>query len=166
MKAEQYRRWFEYEKDAHEKTVASFGTVPDERRRDPSFAKAVALLAHIAAARMLWLHRFGVTETGPTTFEELFPTGVTLEEAARGVREMESTWTSYLDTLDEREAERTFEYRSTEGDRYRNRIEDQLAQLFGHSFYHRGQIAAIVRSLGGTPAETDFVLWTRERISD
>jgi len=43
-------------------------------------------------------------------------------------------------------------------------VEDILAQLFGHSWYHRGQIALLVRSIGAEPAATDFVYWTREAI--
>ncbi|MCG8608490.1 damage-inducible protein DinB, partial [bacterium] len=53
-------------------------------------------------------------------------------------------------------------YKSFEGPSYTNRVEDLATQLFGHSWYHRGQIAALIRSLGGTPAETDYVFWTRE----
>jgi uncharacterized damage-inducible protein DinB len=44
----------------------------------------------------------------------------------------------------------------------RNSIEDILTQLFGHSCYHRGQIAQLLRSIGAEPAVTDFVFWTRE----
>ncbi len=44
-------------------------------------------------------------------------------------------------------------------------VEDILTQLFGHSWYHRGQIAARVRELGGEPAATDFVFFTRELLS-
>lgn len=44
-------------------------------------------------------------------------------------------------------------------------VEDILTQLFGHSWYHRGQIALLVRACGGQPAETDFVFWTREPVS-
>jgi len=43
-------------------------------------------------------------------------------------------------------------------------VEDILAQLFGHSWYHRGQIALLVRSIGAEPAATDFVYWAREAI--
>lgn len=32
MIIERYRRWFEYEKDAHAKVFASFDTVPSDRR--------------------------------------------------------------------------------------------------------------------------------------
>jgi uncharacterized damage-inducible protein DinB len=68
--------------------------------------------------------------------------------------------------LDERELSRVFEYQSWDGPRYRNSIEDILTQLFGHSWYHRGQIALLLRSSGSEPAATDFVFWCRAPISD
>lgn len=162
--ADRYRRWFAYEKDAHEKTLASLETVPEESRADPAFAKSVSLLAHIAAARQLWLFRFGVRAKGPATVAELFPEGASLESVARSVREMHQEWSEYLRDLDETELARVFEYRAIEGARFRNRVEDLLTQLFGHSWYHRGQVAAMVRSLGGEPAVTDYVFWVREPV--
>ena len=39
-----------------------------------------------------------------------------------------------------------------------------LTQLYGHSLYHRGQIAMLVKQAGGQPAMTDFVYWCREKI--
>ena len=33
-----------------------------------------------------------------------------------------------------------------------------------HSWYHRGQIATLVRALGAEPAVTDFVFWSRELV--
>jgi uncharacterized damage-inducible protein DinB len=43
-------------------------------------------------------------------------------------------------------------------------VEDILAQLFGHSSYHRGQIAMLVRAAGGEPAVTDLIYWCREGV--
>ena len=62
---------------------------------------------------------------------------------------------------DDEELSRVFEYQSVEGPRFKNSIEELFTQLFGHSSYHRGQIASHVRSLGGEPAVTDFVYWSR-----
>ena len=59
-----FRRWFEYEMDAHAKVVASLGTVPADRRAGPEYRKAVGLLAHVVAARRVWLGRFGVLPPG------------------------------------------------------------------------------------------------------
>jgi uncharacterized damage-inducible protein DinB len=163
MLADRYRRWFAYEKDAHEKTLQSLDTVPEERRSEPGFRKAMSLLGHLVAARRLWLHRLGVRASGPRTLSEFFP-DITRDELAGELADMHAEWDDYLSSLDESEIGRVFEYRSLEGDRYRNRVEDILTQLFGHSWYHRGQIAALVRESGGKPAATDFVFWVREPV--
>jgi uncharacterized damage-inducible protein DinB len=66
--------------------------------------------------------------------------------------------------VDDDELTREFEYQSLDAGRFRNRIEDILAQLFGHSSYHRGQIAMLVRAAGGQPAITDLVFWCRQPV--
>jgi uncharacterized damage-inducible protein DinB len=162
--ADRYRRWFAYEKDAHQKTLSSLATVAEERRSHPAFRKAMSLVGHLAAARELWLHRLGVRRTAPTTVAEFFPENVTLEELSSRLREMHQEWDDYLEGVDETELARVFEYRALEGDRFRNRVEDIVTQLFGHSWYHRGQIASLVRELGGEPAATDYVFWVREPV--
>ena len=58
---EAFRRWFDYEKDAHAKTVASLHAVPEEKRPAPEFRRAVEIMAHIIGARWLWLERVGGT---------------------------------------------------------------------------------------------------------
>ncbi len=161
---DRFIRWFDYETDVHAKVVASLGTVPEDKRGDVAYQKALDVLAHIACARSLWLFRFGVAETGLDSAEELFPRGNTLADVEAELGSMHERWSEYLGSLDDEKLSRIFEYRSIEGERFQNRIEDLLTQLFGHSWYHRGQIASIVRSLGGEPAVTDFVFWSRESI--
>jgi uncharacterized damage-inducible protein DinB len=159
---DRYRRWFEYEKDSHAKTMASLNGVTEEGRATPSFQKAVDLMAHLAAARLMWLYRFGVSQKPA----ELFPKSAQFEDLPRRFQEMEEAWSQYLDRLNDSELVRVFEYQSYDGARFRNAIEDILTQLFGHSLYHRGQVAMIVRSLGAEPAVTDLVYWTREPVSE
>ena len=150
--AEEYRRWFEYEKDSHQKVLASLNAVPAQLRSSPGFHKAVDLMAHLIAARWLWLYRFGVATEAP---REMFPENVPLDDLPRRSSERESAWIA-----------RVFDYRSLDAGWFRNTIGDILTQLFGHSWYHRGQIAAMIRSLGCDPAVTDFVFWTREPIPE
>ncbi len=158
---EKYRRWFDYEKDSHAKVLQSFDSVPEEARLSEGMQKAVDLMAHVVAARMMWLSRLGVI----TEKAELFPRNASLTELPSLIARMETAWEKFLADLSETELVRVFEYQSYEGLRFRNSIEDILTQLFGHSWYHRGQIASLVRSLGGQPAVTDFVFWTREPVS-
>jgi uncharacterized damage-inducible protein DinB len=155
---DRYRRWFDYEKDSHAKTIASLYAVPEELREGEPFRKAVYLMGHIIAARRMWLFRFGIAGQNA----ELFPQDVTLEQLTAQISEMEKLWTKYLLGIDDADLERVFEYQSYEGPRFRNTIDEILTQLFGHSWYHRGQIAQLVRSIGAEPAVTDFVFWARE----
>jgi uncharacterized damage-inducible protein DinB len=157
-----YRRWFDYEKDSHEKTLDSLNAVPQELQQSEGFRKAVYLMGHIIAARRMWLFRFGVVEEKA----ELFPRETNLTGLPAQISAMETLWSSYLDQLNDTDLARVFEYQSYEGSRFRNTIEEILTQLFGHSWYHRGQIALLLRSIGAEPAVTDFVFWAREPVPE
>ena len=159
--ADRYRRWFDYEKDANIKTLAALDSVPNRNRTSAPFQKAVSIMAHIVAARQLWLFRFGISDKKPTDF---FPSGLDLHELIGRVEDVHGRWTVYLSRLTDADLNRRFEYQSLEGSWFRNTVDDILTQLFGHSWYHRGQIASLVRAAGGEPAVTDFVFWTREPI--
>ncbi len=158
---DRYRRWFEYETDAHAKVLASFDTVPPERRDSPEFRRAVGLLAHVVAARRNWLARFGriPAPTGP-----LFPADSDVPGLTTEWRVVQGLWADYFSSVDDQELDREFEYQSLDAGRFRNRVEDVLAQLFGHSSYHRGQIAMLIRTAGGQPAITDLIYWCREAV--
>src|SRR5262249_29619437 len=133
-----------------------------DRRAAPEFRRAVTLLAHIAAARRLWLYRLGVLAEAPRTF---FPENVPLADVVAELHEVQDRWVEYLNSVEDEQLARSFEYQSLDAGRFRNRIEDILTQLFGHSWYHRGQIAMLVRAAGGEPAATDLVYWCREPVA-
>jgi len=158
-----FQRWYAYEKDSHAKALASLDTVPADKRSSPEFDKAVALLAHLVAARKLWLYRMGGSPELP---KDIFFDSPSLDWVRDSLERMEADWSRYLSNLSDADLERVFEYKSLEGQPFRNTIVDVLTQLFGHSWYHRGQIATLVRNLGGTPAITDFVFWCREPIPE
>jgi uncharacterized damage-inducible protein DinB len=163
---ERYRRWFEYEKDSHAKILAALNAVPEPQRSSEAYERAVSLMAHLVLARWLWLFRFGVgpRERVPQTAAEFFPRNVSMAELPGRVAEMEAAWESYLARMDEAEVSRVVQYQSLDAGGFRNTVEDVLTQLFGHSWYHRGQIAQLLRSIGAEPPVTDFIFWSREAI--
>lgn len=156
-----YRRWFEYEKDAHAKVIRSLESVPSNRRSAPEYTRAISILAHIVAGRRIWLGRLGAA---PAVAGSLFPQGADLTQVIGQWNEGERLWAEFLGRLTDEHLAETFEYQSLHAGRFRNRVEDILAQLFGHSCYHRGQIAMLVRAAGGVPATTDLIFWCRESI--
>jgi uncharacterized damage-inducible protein DinB len=158
VSADTFRRWYAYERDVHASVVSSLESVPPELQDLEGYHKAVGLLAHIATARRLWLFRLGVLSTGPA---DLFPAVDSLEDATALLDEAQAEWSAYIGGLTDVELARHFDYTSLDGGRFRNTIEEILTQLFGHSWYHRGQIAQLLRSIGAEPAVTDFVFWSR-----
>jgi uncharacterized damage-inducible protein DinB len=156
---ERYRRWFAYECDAHAKVLASLESVPAGGRATTEYRRAVSIMAHIVMARRIWLERLGIV---PCTSNSLFPQDVDALHTAWEWQEVRHLWTEYLAALDDEGLARVVEYQSLDAGRFRNRVEDILDQLFGHSWYHRGQIAMLVRVAGGQPAATDLIYWCRE----
>ena len=157
-----FRRWFDYEKDAHAKVIKSLESVPADRRTSPEFRKAVDLLAHISGARRVWLARLGVI---PQPTGNLFPVDADFADVVQQLRAVHDLWDNYLGRLSTEDLDRVVEYQSLDAGRFGNRLEDILTQLFGHSWYHRGQIARLVRAAAGQPAATDFIYWCREAMT-
>lgn len=157
--ADRYRRWFDYEREVTAKVFASLDTVPNDRRDTAEFRKALTILGHIVAARRLWLFRLGA---GSAFSGPLFPEDADAARLRAEWQDAVAQWSAYLAGCDDAELDRVCEYRSIDGAGFRNRVEDILTQLYGHSLYHRGQLAMLVKGLGGHPAATDFVFWCRE----
>ncbi len=158
---DRFRLWFRYETDAHGLTLESLETVPLDRRDDGRYQRALDLFGHLLAASRLWLCRMGHAPAPPPA---LFPSGTSLEALRREAAEVHAAWQAVLDRLTPAELARRFEYASLEGPAFSSTVEEILTQLAGHSWYHRGQIAALVREAGGIPAETDFVFWSRRPV--
>ena len=155
--ADRFRRWYEYERDCNAKTLAMLESVPQERRSATEFQKAIDKMAHMVAARRRWLHRLGHFPEAPPPF----PQGTALTDLSKLIADTEAAWVAYLARLDDAELARTFEWQMADGRRYRFDIEGTLTQVFGHAWYHRGQIAQLVAGLGGKSVDTDYILWCK-----
>ncbi len=155
--ADRFRRWYEYERDCNAKSLEMLASVPEERRTAPEFQKAVDRMAHLVAARRRWLHRLGHLAECPAAF----PQGTKLADLPAQVADTEAAWVHYLERLDDAELARTFEWNAPDGKRYRWDIEGLLTQVFGHAWYHRGQIAQLVALLGGKAVDTDYLIWCK-----
>jgi uncharacterized damage-inducible protein DinB len=158
---DRFRKWFEYEIDAHAKVVRSLESVPPDGRQTPEFQKATTILAHITMARRVWLGRIGAA---PLPSGTLFPEGVSLAQVTEDLAAAHRLWSAYLSTATDADLAQDLEYKSLDSGRFHNFVEDILTQLFTHSAYHRGQIASLVRAAGGEPARTDYIYWLRQPV--
>lgn len=153
-----FRRLFEHEQVAHGLLLAALEAVPAERRAAPPFQQAVDLLAHLAAARRMWLARLGFAPAPAGGFD---PKGTRLDALPALLSETQALWSRYLTGLTDADVARPFEYQSSDAGRFQNTLGEVLTQLHGHSCHHRGQIALHLRALGQTPPITDFIFWAR-----
>jgi uncharacterized damage-inducible protein DinB len=155
--SDRFRKWYEYERDCNAKSLEMLASVPVENRGAADFQKAVDRMTHLVAARRRWLHRLGHLPEAPG----LFPQGVALADVAKQVGDTEAAWVAYLSRLDEKELARQLEWVAADGRRYRWDVEGILTQVFGHAWYHRGQIAQLVARLGGKAVDTDYIFWCK-----
>jgi uncharacterized damage-inducible protein DinB len=155
--ADRFRRWYDYERHCNAKTLQMLASVPEDRRSAPEFQKAVDRMAHLVAARQRWLNRLGHFSEAPS----FFPKGTMLGDLRQRVGDTEAAWVAYLERLDDAELGRAVEWQATDGHRYRWDVEGVLTQVFGHAWYHRGQIAQLVAGLGGQAVDTDYIFWCK-----
>lgn len=155
--ADRFRRWYEYERDCNAKSLEMLASVPQERRGEAAFQKAVDRMAHLVAARQRWLQRLGQWPETPG----LFPQGISLPDVTTQVAKTEMAWVAYLSKLSDVDLTRQVEWQATDGRRYRWDVEGILTQTFGHAWYHRGQIAQLVAQLGGKAVDTDYIFWCK-----
>ncbi len=160
--AERFRNWYEYERDCNDKALGMLRSVPLASRESPQFMRAVGKLAHLVAARHMWLFRLGVVPDRP----ESWVPSTTLEELPAALTAIEERWSEYLSRLTDADLAGDFVCTGDDARRYRWRLLDLLTQVFGHAWYHRGQIAMLVKDLGGEAVDTDYIFWSRPSIID
>jgi uncharacterized damage-inducible protein DinB len=136
-------RFFEFDRWANHESMHSLEqmTNPPER--------AVALIAHIAAAQRLWLERVLSVPQSVAVWPKW-----SLVETANELPAVLREWKHLIATGD---LSREFAYTNTKRKQFRNRVGDAALHVAFHGVYHRGQIAALVRQLSGEPAYTDFI---------
>src|SRR6185503_8463592 len=117
---DRYRAWYEHERDSNDKMLAMIESVPDVRRTDPKFARAVDLAAHLAACRENWLDRMQASGEKQVNW---WTENEAIEELRPRFAAIEARWTEYLARLSDADLERDFEFPATDGNRYRWNIE-------------------------------------------
>ena len=119
-----------------------------------------SLLHHVLEAHRFWTHLCrGVPfaeeaeSIAPATLDELI-------DQYRATQAQESAW---IDRLDEGALSEVVESHYFPGRRIP--VSEALLQVCLHSQGHRAQCAARLRSLGGEPPRTDYILWAADRPS-
>jgi uncharacterized damage-inducible protein DinB len=132
--------------------------VLDALRATPDVSEALPLFAHLLAAEHVWLSRLHGTAPAHAIWPSL-----TLDQCAALADDNHAGYAAFLDGLGPDALGRVVAYRTTKGVAFETAIADILTQAATHGAYHRGQIAKAIRRGGGTPADTDFIIFVREQ---
>lgn len=126
---------------------------------DPEVSdRVLRLLAHVIAAERVWLSRV----TGEADRDLPIWPDWSIAEAAEAAEGVDAAYARLLEGLTDEDLARIVEYSNSRGVPFRTRLGDILVHVATHGSYHRGQIAASVRSGGGEPVNTDFITFVRE----
>lgn len=147
-----HRRMFRYEEWANREVVSGL----QETRTPPG--QAVALLAHIVSAQVLWLRRL----QGKDTEVAIWPSW-TLDQCVIESQPIIASWLDYLNSLSDADLDHEFQYHNSAGKLWTSTVGDTLTHVILHSVYHRAQIASAIRDEGFAPAYTDFIHATRSQ---
>jgi uncharacterized damage-inducible protein DinB len=120
-------------------------------------ARALKFIAHILASEWLWLERLEQKEQTLPVWPEF-----TVEQCGNLATDLSRLWKSYLKASSEADLAKSVGYQNSKGESWKSRKDDILMHVVTHSAYHRGQIAADMRSAGLAPAYTDFIHSVRQ----
>jgi uncharacterized damage-inducible protein DinB len=149
--ADYLRRQFAYDEWANREVLAAI------RNAGSANERSLQLMAHILAAERVWLERLKhVPQSVP-----VWPKP-DLEQCEAQAAELGGLWLEFLDLITAGDVSQSISYKNTKGEAWTSTIVDVLTHVVLHSAYHRGQIATHMRSIGQTPAYTDFIHGVRQ----
>lgn len=126
------------------------------RRCRTPLPAAIGLYEHVIAAESTWLSRIdGAPQRLPIWPE------IPLDECEAASRVTIAKLRSLVSGLKPEDLERQITYRNSARAQFTTGLEDILLHVFLHGSYHRGQVAALLRSAGESPNPTDYIAWVR-----
>ena len=149
--ADYLRRQFAYDEWANREVLAAIRAAGAVNER------SLQLMAHILAAEQVWLERLKQVPQSVPVWPK-----PDLEQCEAQAKKLGGQWLEFLDLITAGDVSQSISYRNTKGEEWTSTIVDVLTHVVLHSAYHRGQIASHMRSIGQTPANTDFIHGVRQ----
>jgi uncharacterized damage-inducible protein DinB len=113
-------------------------------------------LVHIASATQAWFERF----QGHSPERLLTGADVPeLEDATARLAAADASLSEFVRSCPEGDRGKILAYTNLRGQAKHVAYWAVFRHVVNHASYHRGQIASMIRMLGGEPSPTDFVLW-------
>ena len=150
---------YEYNKWANERVIRSLRALPEAdfvREMGGGWPSVRATFVHIAGATDAWAERFAGKDVVVLPKESDLPR---LEDAVQVLKRAEEKHRAHLSTLTREKLDTPFSWKNLSGEVKTAPLGIVLRHVVNHQTYHRGQIASMLRRLGGQPLSTDMVRW-------
>lgn len=115
-------------------------------------------LLHILAGESVWLCRWKEETETPWPDESL---RTDPREIGRRMTANALAREQFLASLQPAETNRRIVYRDSKGSLFSATLGDMMLQMCVHSIHHRSQAANIIRRVGGSPPELDYMMSVR-----
>lgn len=150
---ERHEQAFAYDDWANRRAVEMLRSTPGVEER------ARRALAHTVVTPQVWLARI---EQRPSTWTDFWP-DLTLDECEQQMAETRRLYAAFFAGLTDADLARAVPYTNSRGEAFETPTSEILRHVAFHGGYHRGQVAAAVRAAGGTPLNTDYIVYYRGR---
>ena len=150
---------YSYNAWANERTVASCRSLSREAYEKPlgsGWTSVRDTLVHIASGTQAWFDRFRGNSPSRLLTGADIPE---LEDAAALLKSADEALTKFVVETPESDRVKVLAYTNVRGEVKKVPYWAVFRHAVNHATYHRGQIATMVRMLGGEPKSTDFVFW-------
>lgn len=162
MNTEDIRTLYAYDWWANRRLVKASRLLDEEdftRDLRTSYGSVRGTLVHILWGDWLWLQRW----RGETPKEVFVP------EHFADVAALEARWAIvehdqqiFIESLTDELLKVPISYENLQGQRWEYSLAHMMQHIVNHSSYHRGQVVILLRQLGQTPPETDFLVFLDE----
>jgi uncharacterized damage-inducible protein DinB len=152
-----YLRWLcAYDQWANARYFEKLAELPAERLTQPlvsSFPTLLATLTHLVGVEWAWLSRWrGVSPSeGPSWYRQ-----PTLAGLRMALAQVEQERFAFLDGLHDEQLNQRIEYRLLGGVAASGQLGVLIQHAVNHSTFHRGQLATLMRQVGGVPPGSDL----------
>lgn len=160
MQVAELTRLYDYAYWANERLFQVLATLTPEQFTQPvagAYGSIRNTLVHAMSAEWGWMDRCGGPARGPKLVPDDYPN---FEAVKERWKQVEGHMRAFLAKLTEQDLGRRVEFKFGDSPAQSRTVADLLLHGFVHGVHHRGQTALLLRSLGITPGDFDFLYYS------